>query len=335
MHLCLKNMRNSYKTQKISVLLFERFSNHCLANVVEPLRAANDLSGRRYFEWEYITSDGRPVISSAGMPILPDGALRETTGGEYLFVQPSYEFERFTSPQTLRALTAASKRFGAIAGLDTGSWLLAAAGLLDGHKATIHWDHLERFAETFPEVDIVDDRFVIDGERISCGGAMTAFDLVCELIGRSHGEKLRMNVQALFVHSVSRPNQSEGFGGTDIVAQATAIMRSHIETLITIPEIARRMQTNRQRLEREFSVQLGSTPKNVYKNIRLSHAKQLAEGTNFPIGEIAIRCGYMDASAMTRAFVQEFGITPRACRSIRSMPEAARFWADPAKTPNG
>ena len=321
-------MQNPTRPQKISILLFERFSNHCLANVVEPLRAANDLSRHELYVWEYLTLDGAPVRSSAGMPILPDQALKDASRGEFLFVQPSYGFESLGSTGNLRAIRAAAKRFDTLVGLDTGSWLLALAGLLDDRQATIHWDYLTKFAETFPEITTVEERFVIDGNRLSCGGAMTAFDLVCELIGRRHGENLRLNVQSLFMHNASRRQQSIEDESGDLIASAIAIMRTNVETPLPIPEIAHRVQASHKMLEREFARQLGNTPKNVYLNIRLSHARQLAEDTKIPIGEIAIRCGYNDASAMTRAFRQEFGVTPRDCRAVHKEPKVERFWSN-------
>ncbi len=320
-------MQNTTRSQKISILLFERFSNHCLANVVEPLRAANDLSRRKLYLWEYLTMDGAPVRSSAGMPILPDQALKDASRGDFLFVQPSYGFEALDSTRNLRAIRAAAKRFDAVAGLDTGSWLLASAGLLDNRQATIHWDYLTKFAEKFPEITTVEDRFVIDGNRLSCGGAMTAFDLVCELIGRRHGENLRLNVQSLFMHDASRRQQRIRDESSDLIASVIAIMRGHVETPLAVPEIARRVHVSHKTLEREFARQLGNTPKSVYLNIRLSHARQLAEETQIPIGEIAIRCGYDNASAMTRAFKQEFGTTPRDCRAVRKEPKVERFWS--------
>lgn len=321
-------------TQKISILLFESFSNHCLANVVEPLRAANELSRQQLYSWEYLTMDGNPVASSAGMPILPNRALKDSTSNEFLFVQPSYGFEKLATPINLRAISAAARRFDCLVGLDTGSWLLASAGLLDGHRATIHWDCLVNFAETFPDVTTVDDRYVISGNRMSCGGAMTAFDLVCELIGRRHGENLRLDVLSLFMHNLSRQPHGVGWDTMDLVASAISTMRAHIETPLTIPEIANRVPTTRKKLEREFVRRLGNTPKNVYKNLRLSHARHLAEETDIAIAEIAIRCGYGNASAMTRAFAQEFGMTPRDCRMHRTSADVARFWSTKTASAN-
>ena len=162
----------------VAVLLFPRFSNICLANAVEPLRAANEFLMNDIYRWSFVTLDGKAVESSSGLPVLPNGPLRDHPGGEYLFVLSSYGAAALATPDTSRALAAASRRFRHVAGMDTGAWLMADAGLLDGVKATIHWAEMTAFSERFDTIEAVSDRLVIDGNRITCGGAMAAFDTV-------------------------------------------------------------------------------------------------------------------------------------------------------------
>ena len=162
------------ETQEIAVLLFPRFSNHCLANAVEPLRAANDFLGWNAYRWSFVTIDGCEVQSSSGLPVAPNSSLREHRGGSTLIVASSYDVRLFATDSTARSLRAAAQRFATIAGLDTGAWLMAHAGLLDGFKATIHRDELTAFSERFANVDTVSERYVIDGTRVTCGGAMAA-----------------------------------------------------------------------------------------------------------------------------------------------------------------
>ena len=188
------------ETQDVAVLLFPRFSNHCLANAVEPLRAANGFLMREAYRWQFVTLDGAAVQSSSGLPVLPNRRLRDHPGGAFLFVASSYDVRHYATQATSRALRAAANRFQTVVGMDTGAWLMAQAGLLEGAQATIHWDELTAFSETFAEVDAVARRYVIQGNRVTCGGAMTAFDLVLDLIGRTHGEALKLEVAALFLH---------------------------------------------------------------------------------------------------------------------------------------
>ena len=304
----------SMPTQQIGVLLFNGFSNHCLANTVEPLRAANTLSGRDLYAWEFLGLEDGTVTSSSGLPVTPHRRVNAATG-DLLAVMPSYGFRDLGGWRTQFALRAASHRFAALAGLDTGSWLLAEAGLLDGHAATIHWQELTPFAERFPEIDARRERFVIDGPRITCSGAMAAFDLVLHLIGRDHGQALALDVAHLFMTRNSARSHEGGAGpSAKTVNRALALMQEHIETPLPISALARRAGCTQKALETRMRAELGATPATVYRRLRLTHARKLVAETDLGIAEIALRCGYQSPAAMTRAFAQEFGAPPSALR---------------------
>lgn len=311
-------------TQTIEVLLFEQFSNYCLANAIEPLRAANTLSGRILYTWEFTTIDGGPVQSSSGLPVSPAQKLSDTSGGDYLFVMPSYGVRTHATLKTTRALRAAEPRFKHIAGFDTGSWLMASAGFLNGRSATIHWDELTAFEETFPHVKVTTDRIACDGRYLTCGGVTTAFDLVLDLIRRTNGEALYLEVASLFIHTEEAPTrlQSARRGGQHLTDRATALMRQNLEIPLAMPDVARQLGINQRRLERIFKAQLGATPRTVYKRLRLLAARRYVENADYSIAEIALRCGYQNATAMTRAFVAEFAVTPSKLRQPDAYPSA-------------
>lgn len=301
----------------VAVLLFPRFSNICLANAVEPLRAANEFLMSDIYRWSFVTLDGEAVESSSGLPVLPNGRLRDHPGGEYLFVLSSYGAAALATPDTSRALAAAAKRFRHVAGMDTGAWLMADAGLLDGVKATIHWAEMTAFSERFDTIEAVSDRLVIDGNRITCGGAMAAFDTVLELIRRHHGEALRLEVSALFLHRFPEPPEDSPIrpGAAPLVERCIALMYATIEEPLPIEALARRVQTTQRTLTRMFQKEFGAPPKTVYKWLRLATALRYVQQTGYPIGEIALRCGYANAAAMTRAFVAQYGRPPRTFRT--------------------
>lgn len=306
--------KKSDETRQVDVLLFDQFSNHCLANAVEPLRAANSLSRKPLYRWRFLGIDGAPVQSSSGLPVTPETALHQVGGGDCLIVMPSYGFRAHASVACLRALRAAARRYDVLIGMDTGAWLLAAAGLLDGHRATIHWDEISALAETFPEVEVVSDRFTIDGNRMSCGGVTTAFDLILRLIGEQHGPMLALEVAALFMHGPREPNCEYRATPDATIHAVVSLMRRNIEAPLPIPEIAAHAGLNRKRLEALFHDRLRVTPRAVYRAIRLREARRLVEYSRQSIAEIASRCGYDDATAMTRAFRCEFGCTPASLR---------------------
>ncbi len=304
--------------EKVGVLLFDRFSNHCLANAIEPLRAANTFLGRRAYQWEFMSLDGAPVTSSSGLPVTVATTLSDASAGDYLFVMPSYEFRELATPANARSLRAAARKFKVVVGLDAGSWLLASAGLLDGRRATIHWDETDAFQEKFPDLDIRRSRMEIDGDRWSCGGAMTAFDLALRMIGDAHGEALRLEVAALLMSG-----ETHAGGGTRpktrLVSGGLAMMRENLEDPVTVPRIAATLGLSARRLEALFHGELGAGPQKVYRRIRLLAARRFVEQTGLSVAEIAVRSGYANPSSMTRAFREEFGTTPQQLRSDRHL----------------
>lgn len=302
--------KNVVGTARIGVLLFDQFSNHCLANGVEPLRAANDLTGEVIFDWQFLTVDGKPVTSSSGLEVRPHSRL-DVQSGDILFVMQSYDFQSHSHAANHAALRAAVRRYPVIVGFDTGSWLMAAAGLLNGRKATIHWEELEAFAEAFTDVVAVRERFVVDEDRITCTGAMAAFDFVLSLISELKGEALRQDVATLFMSG----GRESGGPKDRCVADAIGIMQANLEEPLPIGELAKRVGLSQKMLEARMKSVLGATPRQVYRRQRMVLARKLVLQTQLSIAEIAVRSGYQDATALTRAFGVEFGISPRSMRS--------------------
>lgn len=306
--------KTSAAVQQFGVLLFDGFSNHCLANTVEPLRAANMLSGRELYVWEFLTLDGETAQSSSGLQVAPHRRLRDARG-DMLAVMPSYGFRGHSGWATHLALRSASARFEAMTGLDTGSWLLAEAGLLDGRRATIHWEELTGFEERFPDIDVVRERFVIDRDRVTCSGAMAAFDLVLHLIGRDHGQALALEVSQLFMTRESARSHAGGAGSASrVVNRALAVMHEHLEDPLPIGEIARRVGRTQKALEARMAADFGASPQTVYRRLRLNLARKLVAETDLTVAEITLRAGYENPASMTRAFRAEFGTTPREIR---------------------
>ena len=294
---------------QISILLFDRFSNHCLANVLEPLRAANDLSSQQVFEWNIVVLGGQRVRSSSGLRLEADAQLADMRG-DILMVMPSYGFLTHANVTSSRALRAAARRFDILAGLDTGSWLLAEAGLLDDYRATIHWYELDRFSERFSDIDVQKEAVIYDRDRITCGGASTAFALAMQMIEKQHGAALRLRVEHLFSGAYAqRPVRRGG-----IAARAVDLMRAHIEEPLPIAQLAQQLGRSQKHLEQQMLARLGAAPQVIYRRIRLERARQLSLDTTISVAEISVRCGYQDASAMTRAFRSEYGTTPQALR---------------------
>lgn len=303
---------------KISFLLFDQFSNNSLGNCLEPLRASNAFVTDPVFQWRFLTINGQPVQSSSGLPILPDGALSDMEQCDYLLVNSSYDYEKYDTAKTRVALQKAAKLADTLVGLDTGAWLLAAAGLLTGKTATIHWDVLDSFAEKFPSVNVKRKRVIEDNHRMTCAGAMTSFDLSLRIISNHLGESSKIDLEALFIHQdtaliTQTPQQNTR---DPLLNKALELMHSHIENPLGRTALAKRLSCQAKTLDRRAIAEFGVPMGRIYRHIRLSTAQQLVTSTRLSVFEIALRCGFQNPSAMTRAYKARFGLTPMQNRHV-------------------
>lgn len=310
---------------QVSYLLVDGFSNMCLACAVEPLRAANDYAERHLYQHQLVSLDGGPVRSSSGITIQPSQALSEIGRQDILFVVSGYNYRRFCDSETLRQLYRAARQADIVGGLDTGAWLLAAAGLLDGYSATIHWQELNLFEEGFPELNLSLDRFVMDRNRITCGGATSALDLMLTLIRDAQGEALALDVMNLFIYESHGQEDMSQRGArfapfaarAPMVVAALEEMEKNIEEPLSMGEIAKRIKTSPRTLDRAFTKEMGVGPGRYYQYIRLKTARSLITETNQSMAEIAARTGFSSAATFSRAFTKQFGAPPRNFRRGR------------------
>ncbi|SPF76127.1 HTH-type transcriptional regulator CdhR [Aliiroseovarius pelagivivens] len=310
----MRNWSNSIAaTRQITFLVFERFSNHGLANLMEPFRAANSLLRRQAYRWQIITPDDGPVTSSSGLPVMPTMPRKDLGRGDLLFVISSYGQKELATPAGSAMLRSLARQHRRVGSIDTGSWLLAQAGLLDGRRATIHFDLSDTFAERFPQVDVERMRWVEDGDRITCGGAMAGFDLACELIGQDHGTALVLEIGQMFLSGMPvQPRTVSRLGGDRRVDRCLSEMAANIETPLSLPELARRAGCRQRDLEQRFRKLFGASPQKVYRRLRLDASKRMLQEGGLAVAEVALRSGYADASAFARAFREEYGAPPRA-----------------------
>ena len=301
----------------IDFLVYDRFSNHCMANTLEPFRAANTLSANDVYEWNFVTLDGLSVQSSSELRLMPDQKFGETKRADFLFIIASYDFRRHDSVASRRALRAAMKRYKNIIGLDSGPWMMAGAGIIDNHRATAHWDIIDEFSEEFVEVNVERQKYIFDGNIGTCGGGMAAFDLSLSIIREINGVTVALDVASIFLSGADLPQEYRTNTVCKIqeVQKALEIMHKNIEDILTIPNIATKIGISSKQLHRFFLKDLGQSPKKVYLNIRLSFGRHLLQATQKPINEVALRSGYENVSAFSRAFKMRFDQTPSEYRN--------------------
>ena len=158
-----------------------------------PLRVANRFHADLY-RWHVLSADGGPVLASNGNAGEHDGALEPLKKGDLLFVVAGFEPLRAVTPALVRAAQARSQRV-TLGGIDTGSVVLAEAGLLDGRRATLHWEAIDAFQESYPQLSVTQELFEIDGPRITSAGG-TAYRPMLDLIAQAHGPQLAVQVSS-------------------------------------------------------------------------------------------------------------------------------------------
>ncbi len=310
--------------QRIAILLLPSFSNLTLAALMEPLRVANMVARRPAYTWTITSQDGRSVVSSSGLAVDPDCAMAALGPHDAVFVIASYGAEKHTSQALLRWLRARAREGVALGGMETGAYVLARAGLLDGHKATTHWQDLSAFAERFPKVTVVPDRFVIARERMTSGGALPTLDLMLELLRRQHGLSLAIAVSSMFIYEQEYagrdPQHMVSVGRLSwqdpVLLRAIRAMEEHIEEPLTIAAVARAAGVGPRELSRRFAVKLATSPKTYYTDLRLALGRRLLDHTDRSVSDIALTCGFGSGSAFARAFRATFNTSPSTTRRL-------------------
>lgn len=314
----------SRKVANVGFLLVPGFALLTYAAAVEPLRAANQLAGKTLYRWWHAAPGDKPAIASNGAAVLPDFKFGADLGSlDLLLVCAGGNPAAFKDKKTFAWLRKLASRGVIIGGISGGPFLLANAGLLEGRRATVHWEHIPAFAEMFPQVELTRCLFEFDRDRLTCGGAIAALDMMVALIEQDQGHELAAAVSDWFLYSQVRngvgPQRMDlrfRVGATnEALLRALQLMEDNIETPIPREELAHSAGVSLRRLERVFQLYLGRGIHEHYLLIRLQQAQRLLRESSLTILEIAVATGFGSSSQFSRAFRRVLGHAPRATRA--------------------
>ena len=281
-----------------------------VASVLDPLRSANRHLGHEAFRWRITSPDGHAVPLTCGIELPATGPLGHAEGADALVVIAGFRQSQVATAPLIRDLSRMAARFTAIGGIDAGAWVLARAGLLNNHKATVHWEDLEDFAAAHPQIDIVPDRYVIDRNRFTAGGAAPAADLMLHLIRTRHGAATALQVAASFITTARDGAEPQILAPQPDprpdprldprlvsrldprVAQTIARMEATLDTPEPASRLAARAGISPRRLEMLFRQNVAMTPAAYALDLRLSAARRLITDTRHPLAEVALRTGF-------------------------------------------
>ncbi|WP_170479795.1 GlxA family transcriptional regulator [Ruegeria arenilitoris] len=300
-------------SEQFEFLLLEGFSNMVLASALEPLRDVRLRSTTADLDWEVTTLGGETIQSSSRLRVSPDRPFDPEVTSGTLVIAAGYHVREHITRQMVAKLRKAARKAKRVIALDTAAWLLAEAGVLDGHNATIHWQELDAFQEAFPNVSVSNARFVKSGNILTCGGASAALDLMLELIKELFGPAAAFDAYSMFLFDPARRQTATNVAkplsdrGSPKLLEALNVIAENVEQPLTTFELARQVAISERSLNRVFSVELGMTPGKYYRLYRLQHARYLVQETRLSVEQIAMRCGFSGASSLGRSFLREFG----------------------------
>ena len=309
-------------THTVGFLLVPGFALMSYAAAIEPLRAANLLSGKELYRWWHAAPGGKPVMASNGVAIIPDYGTSADRDADKVFVCAGGNPALFDDKSVFAWLRRLARKGVTIGGISGGPYVLAKAGLLDNRRATLHWEHMPAFREAFPDVTVVPSLFEIDGNRITCSGGISALDMMVALIERDHGRQLAASVGDWFLHTHIR----EGFGpqrmdlryrlgvADEKLLSVLRAMERSIETPLARAELARAAGISLRQLERLFQRHIGHGIHSHYRWLRLERARQLLRETSLPVLDVAFATGFASSSQFARAYSRAFGEPPSDTR---------------------
>lgn len=312
---------------RLGFLMFPGFPMACLTSAIEPLRAANEITGRQEFIWKLAAETAAPVRSSAEIGFDPDLTLQELDGVDHLYLlsPPTAEFaDPRRSPARLRWLDRTGATLGAFSG---GIFPLARAGLMEGRPCSVHWCYEAAFKADFPFIEAREVTILREARRITASGAGAVFDLMLRLIEERLGRDCMTEVACWFQHPFVRdvdasqkvPVARSG-GTTDAlpaaIRDAIRLFETHVEDPLRIPDVASAVGLSGRHFERMFKRETGQSPLRYYHHLRLMKARQRVLYSNDSLREIAASVGYLSSGPMSRHYTEFFGVSPRDERRL-------------------
>ena len=311
-------------TIKVGFLMVSNFSMIAFSAAIEPLRVANRMSGETLFEWVIASPTDEPISASNGVRVDVFSTIADLAECRLVFVCGGLDVQSHTDQNVLNVTRRLDRQGAVVGAICTGTYVLAAAGLLNESRCTIHWENIDGLAEEFPHLEITNELFEIFENRITCSGGTASLDMMLYLISEIHGQTLAAQVSDQFIHDRIRdPSDRQrmelrtrlGVSHPKLLT-VVALMEEHLEEPMSQTELASKAALSTRQLERLFRKYLSTTPTRYYLNLRLARARQLLRQTSLSILSVALACGFVSASHFSKCYRETYGKTPRAERAL-------------------
>ena len=306
------------RVRHFAFLLLNQFTFLSFAAAIEPLRIANRMSGQPIYRWSLMSETGADVACSNGTVVRVNGALAEIGRDDVVMVCSGIDVRVNTTQAVINWLRKVSRKGSVIGGLCTGAHTLAAAGLLDNRRATIHWENRDGFLEEFTESELTKSVFVIDGNRLTAAGGIAPIDLILTMIADDHGKDLANAVADQLIYTAIRTDRDIQRLSIPTrigvrhprLSRVIERMEQSIEEPISPAELAEEVGMSTRQLERLFRRYLNRSPKRYYMELRLARARNLLMQTDLSVINVALACGFASPSHFSKCYRAQYGTTP-------------------------
>lgn len=305
----------------VAVLCYEGVSTFGLGVTAEVFGCDRSADGLPAYDYALTAADPGVIRTDIGLPITVHAGLDRFTSAD-LGIVVCWDNSDVRPPEpVLAAVRALADRGGLLLSNCTGAFVLAAAGLLDGRRATTHWRWAARLARQYPAIDVDPDvLYVDDGQVITSAGTAAGIDACLHLVRREHGAAV---ANALARQMVMPPHRAGGQAqyvpmpaGEPRPAGLAAVHEwalQHLSEPITVADLAARAVMSPRTFARQFAARTGTTPHQWLIRARLMRAQELLEQSESSIEQVASACG-LAPLMLRRHFTRAFGVTPQAYR---------------------
>ena len=310
------------RVRRVVVLVFEDFQLLDAAGPIAAFETANELCPGAY-QIQVRARAAGAVRSSSGVEWLAQafGTIRAVH--TLIAVGGNGTRAAALCPNTRRFILRAAEAGARICSVCSGTYLLAAAGLLDGKPATTHWCRSQDFAERFPKVKLDADRiYVKAGRTWTSAGVSAGLDLALALITEDLGEATARRVAQQLVVYYRRPGGQSQFSsllelerGDGRFQGLLDHIRANLRADLSVPHLARQVAMSPRNFSRLFSAETGMSPAKAVERIRTEVARAALDSGRASVQEVAERCGFGDRERMRRSFIRLYGVSPGALRA--------------------
>lgn len=307
---------------RVGILLIDGFALMSYSATVEPLRAANQLAGKTLYNIRHLPVSGASAMSSSGISVKAQAHFGEQIDFDLVLVVAGGDPLSFRNERVFQWLRHLSRRGIYLGGVSGGPAILATAGVMDGYRMTVHWEHAAALSEVLPSLIVEQSLYIMDRQRITCAGGTAPLDMMHALITAHHGSAFARQVSDWYMHTEIRQSGEPQRAGlverydttNPAIISTIEVMENHIADPLTLQQLAELAGMGTRQLNRLFQDKMQQSTMAFYRERRLDKSRQLLTQSTLSVTQIALAAGFAGSAHFSSAFRSRYGLAPSAMR---------------------